>query len=389
MTVDIRAEEASLIASNNEFALECYNILKSNEKNLFFSPLSISICLGMLYAGAKSATAEQIASALHFEGHPDIHATFKYLIKNLNAPSRSKCYELCIANALWMQDDYKILPEYLIIVENSYFGGLSKMDFKTQWENARKKINKWVEDRTEDKIKDLLKPGMVNDLTRLVLTNAIYFLSDWNRKFKKRLTKEEPFTLINGQKVKVPTMHQKNVYVYTENQDYQAVELTYFRDELSMVIILPKKVDGITEIEKSMTPKNLTGWIRPQLIQEVDVYIPKFKITSEFKLAETLKKMGIVDAFDLDSADFSGITPRNPDLNLFVSDVIHKTYVDVNEEGTEAAAATAAVMVLGAALEVPKPTPIFKADHPFLFLIMDVKTKNILFLGRIMDPSRE
>ncbi len=343
----------------------------------------------MLYAGAKGATADQIASTLHFEGHSDIHATFNYLIEGLNAPSRSKCYELRIANALWIQDDYKIFPEYLEIIENSYFGGISKMDFKNQSEDARNKINKWVEDRTENKIKDLLKPEMVNVLTRLILTNAIYFLSEWSKKFKKHNTNEESFTLINGQKVKVPMMYQKEMHIYYENQDFEALELTYFRDELSMGIILPKKVDGIIEIEKSITSENLTGWIRPKLFQEVEVYLPKFKITSEFKLAETLKEMGIVDAFDQDKADFTGIAPKDPNLNLFISEVVHKTYVDVNEEGTEAAAATAAVMLLGAAPEEPRPTPIFRVDHPFLFFIMDVKTKNILFLGRIMDPRSD
>ncbi|MFX1451518.1 MAG: serpin family protein [Promethearchaeota archaeon] len=389
ITVNFREEEARLIALNNQFALKCYKILKSDGENLFFSPLSIFICLSMLYSGAKNTTADQMDKVLHFEALPDLDATFKYLIEGLNAPSRSKCYDLRIANAIWMQEDYNILPKYLRIVENSYFGGIFKMNFKTEWENARKNINKWVEDRTENKIKDLLKPEMVNALTRLILTNAIYFLSEWRRKFKKHNTKEEPFTLIDNRKVKVPMMYQKEDYIYTENQEFQALELTYLRDELSMVIILPKKIDGITEIENSITSENLTGWIKPKLLQEVEVYLPKFKITSEFKLAETLKEMGIVDAFDQDKADFSGIAPRNPDLNLFISEVVHKTYVDVNEEGTEAAAATAAVMLLGAAPEEPKPAPIFKADHPFIFLIMDVKTKNILFLGRIMNPINE
>ncbi|MFX0133570.1 MAG: serpin family protein [Candidatus Hodarchaeota archaeon] len=389
ITVKIGSDQAKLITSNNEFALKCYNILKSEDKNLFFSPFSISICLAMLYAGARGATADQMGSTLHFKDQEGLDLSFEWIIKTLNDPSRSQNFKLSIANALWMQEGYNIFPEYLKIVQNSYFGGLFGLDFKSDPEAARSTINNWVAERTEKKIKDLIKPEMVTTLTRLILTNAIYFFSNWEKQFKQWSTSPAFFTMIDGQKVKIPLMNQKEVFIYIEMPDYQALELPYLGNDLSMVIFLPKKIDGIAEMEESMTLESLTSWINPKWYQEVVVSIPKFKFIFEFKLTEILKEMGMIDAFDLDKADFTGITPKNPNpvLNLYISDVIHKTFIDVNEEGTEAAAATAALATLGAAPS--EPAPIFKADHPFLFLIRDVKTNSILFLGRIMDPRSE
>ncbi len=385
------SEFATLVAVNNEFAFKFYKALKSDEKNIFFSPFSISLCLAMACVGARGATADQMASVMHFKEEPDLNASFNGIMRTLNDPSRSHNFELCVANALWLQEDYSVYPEYLEIIQNSYLGGLSRVDFKTNPEATRNLINSWVEEKTKNKIKELIKPGIISSLTRLILTNAIYFFSNWQHQFLPDLTSEAPFTLINGQQVKVPLMFQKRHYIYTENSEFQAIELPYLGGELSMVLFLPRKVDGIADMENKMTVKDLTGWISPPRSQEVKVYIPKFKITSEFYLAENLKSMGMVDAFELMKADFTGITPKNPDplLNLFLSEVIHKAFIDVNEQGTEAAAATATALLAGSPPGAPPPVPTFRADHPFLLLIRDIRTNSILFLGRIMDPRSE
>ncbi len=385
------SEHVALVSANNEFAFKCYKTLKSDDKNLFFSPFSISLCLAMAYTGARGTTAEQMASTLHFKGIPDLNASFKGITEKLNAPSRSQNYELWVANALWMQEDYEVYPDYIEMIQDSYSGGVFGVDFKNNPEGERITINNWVEEKTKNKIKELLKPNMVTTLTRVILTNAIYFFSNWQHKFVPHATRQEPFTLINGQKVNIPLMYQQKFFAYAENAEFQAIELPYRGGELSMVILLPKKVDGILEMENSLTAAKLMGWLETAPFEEVKVYIPKFKITSEFDLVGILKTMGMVDACVLERADFTGISPRNPNpmLNLFIGAVIHKAFVDVNEQGTEAAAATAMAMMVGAAPGVPRPVHVFKADHPFLLLIRDDRTGSILFLGRIMDPRSE
>jgi len=389
ISIKISSEEWKLVTSNNKFALKLYDELKSNKKNLFFSPFSISVALGMTLAGAKGSTAEQMASVLEFTGIPNLNTLFKTILKSINQPFRARSFKLHAANALWMQEDFEILGRYTGIISDSYLGGIFKVNFKGTLEAARQTINKWVEEKTNNKIKDLIKPSMIDSLTRLVLTNAIYFFSEWHNKFKKFDTHKRLFTLINGNKVEVPFMVQKTSFIYTENSEYQAIELPYRNQELSMVIFLPRKMKRIGEMEKLITVENLISWIQPTNFQEVEIYIPKFKIEYEFKLADTLKSMGMTKAFERFEADFTGIIPppEDPADNLYISEVIHKAFVDVNEEGTEAAAATAVVAILaGAALVKPKPVPIFRADHPFMFFIRDVRTNSILFIGRILDP---
>ena len=374
-------ESKSVAEANNAFALDLYAKLKDAEGNLFFSPFSISTALAMTYAGARGNTAKQMAEVLHFDlPQESLHSALGALMSKLQAGKKDSGYQLSIANALWGQAGYEFLPSFLDLTNKNYGAGLREVDFR-QTEKARKKINKWVEEQTNDKIKDLIKEGALGPQTLLVLTNAIYFLGDWAYQFEEDRTSDAPFALLAGDKVKVPMMRQTEDFKYMEGDDFKALELPYKNNELSMIIFLPNKPDGLPGFEKALTAERVATSIAKMGKEEVRVKLPKFKLTSEFLLVDTLKSMGMTDAFALPPADFSGMTGRK---NLFIAKVIHKAFVDVNEKGTEAAAATGVVMELTA---IPGEPKVFKADHPFLFLIRDNRTAGILFMGRVMDPA--
>lgn len=369
--------------ADNRFALDLYAKLKDDDGNIFCSPYSISTALAMTWAGARGTTAEQMAKVLHFERPAaEIHADFKRLIESQNEAGKKGNYELSVANALWGQKGYGFLKEYLELVENNYHAALREVDFDHAIEEARQTINQWVEDKTKEKIKDLLKPGTLQQGTTLILTNAIYFKGQWILQFKEEKTKDEPFTLLDGKQIDVPMMNQTDRFGYAEDDNVQVLELPYTGDDLSMVIVLPRKTDGIGELDKMLTAEKLNGWLAKLPRQKVIVSIPKFKMTCEFSLAKILESMGMPDAFSR-AADFSGMTGKQ---DLFISAVIHKAFVEVNEEGTEAAAATAVTMMRATAMP-PKPDPVFRADHPFIFMIRDMKTGAMLFLGRVMNPQ--
>lgn len=393
-----RAEKTSeqvVVEGNNEFALALFAELRAREGNLFFSPYSISTALAMAYAGAKGQTETQMAKALHFPASllvPDkqrFASAFGSIIKGLNDRGKKGGYELTVANALWGQQGYEFLNEFLELIKTSYDGRLTEVDFVTDTETARKTINAWVEEKTNNKIKDLIAQGVLSKLTRLVLTNAIYFKGNWARRFKENRTKEAPFTLISGDKIDVPMMNQSEDFGYMETDDFQCLELPYVDNELSMIIFLPKtgevlslpKGEGLAEFEKKLTTENLSQWLDGLHECKVVVSIPKFKVTDEFSLASVLKSMGMTDAFMSDVADFSGMNGKK---DLFISAVVHKAFVNVDEEGTEAAAATGVVMSMSAG---PRQIPVFRADHPFLFVIRDNQSGSILFIGRVMNPK--
>ncbi|MCJ7676066.1 MAG: serpin family protein [Sedimentisphaerales bacterium] len=384
-----------VVQGNNEFALALFARLRENQGNLFFSPYSISTALAMTYAGARGQTETQMAKVLHFptlagekvppepvmqEGQ--FHSAFGVVVKDLNQRAKKGNYELAVANALWGQKGYKLLNDFLRLIETEYGGRLTEVDFVTATESARKTINAWVEEKTRDKIKELLKPGVLDAMTRLVLTNAIYFKGNWARQFKKDRTKQSPFTLASGEKVDAPMMNQTGEFRYMEAEDFQALELPYVDNELSMIILLPKETDALPKFEKTLNLEDFSQWLDRLHRREVIVSVPKFKMTSHFSLASVLTSMGMADAFSATAADFSGITGGR---DLFISAVIHKAYVDVNEEGTEAAAATGVTMRLTSV--GPTQTPVFRADHPFLFLIRDNHSGGILFIGRLMNPQ--
>ncbi|MGA2323343.1 MAG: serpin family protein [Sedimentisphaerales bacterium] len=388
MTNSVKAaidpNQQTVVAGNNKFAFELYGKLESQQGNLFLSPYSISTALAMTSAGARGQTEKQMAETLCFAPmkNEQFHKIFGEVIGQLNASGKKGGYELVVANALWGQKDYKFLPEFLTLVRENYGGDLQQVDFVKQTEPARKIINAWVENKTKDKIKELIKPGMLDSTTRLVLTNAIYFKGKWANQFAPVLTKDSPFILLGGEKVNVPMMNQTEKFGYREVNNIQVLEMPYVNNDLSMVVLLPKKLDGISELEKDLNNDNLVRWIDDLHKRKVQVFLPKFKMTSEFELARVLGAMGMPIAFS-DKADFSGM---NGNYELSISAVVHKAYVDVNEEGTEAAAATGVGVI---ATSIEAPPPVFKADHPFIFLIRDNQTGSILFMGRTANPKND
>lgn len=383
-------KQGMVVQGNNKCALDLYAKLKSGDGNVFFSPYSISTALAMTYAGARDRTAMQMAEVLRFPvgnktanlDQEQFASAFGELVKDLNTRGESGAYELIVANALWGQKGYGFLTTFLELIEKHYGGRLNEVDFVGATEKARQTINTWVEKKTNDKIKNLIAKGVLDSMTRLVLTNAIYFKGNWARQFKEDRTKEAPFTLSDGQKVDVAMMNQTAKFGYMETDTLQGLELPYVDNELSMIVLLPRELDGLDELETSLTLENLSEWQSKLGKREVVVSIPKFKLTCQFSLASVLKAMGIRDAFS-SRANFSGMNGKR---DLSISAVIHKAYVDVNEEGTEAAAATAVTMRLTSIGPGARP-PVFRADHPFLFLIRDNQSDCILFIGRVMNPK--
>lgn len=379
---DENLDTNSVVQGNTEFALDLYAKLKEKEGNLFFSPYSISTALAMTYAGARGETEKQMADVLHFILKDDsLYSAFSELQKHLNAVQEKGDIELSIANSIWGQKGYTFLKEFLDIINDYYQGKINFVNFITECEDARNRINKWVEQQTNDKIKELIKPGILNPLTRLVLVNAIYFKGKWEREFEKKFTKKMPFWLNSKDTVNCPMMRQQGKFFYSENDSLQILELPYLGNELSMIVLLPKKIDGLQKLEHNLNINNLKNWMDFSK-EDVIVYLPKFKMTSDFYLGKTFSDMGMPSAFLLPPADFSGMTGVK---DLYISKVIHKAFVDINEEGTEAAAATAVVMLKAVA---PKKPIVFRADHPFIFLIRDNHSGSILFFGRLAEPTK-
>jgi serpin B len=380
------ADKESVVRGNNAFAVGLYSQLKSQPGNLFFSPESISTALAMTYAGARGETAAEMANVLHFTLPPDqLHPAIGTLLRERNGAHDG--YTLKEADALWGQKDYIFLGDYLKLTKENYNAATYGVDFKEAAEASRQIINQWVEQQTENKIQNVIGQGGLNEHTRLVLTNAIYFKGDWQAQFDKRRTKNEDFHVSAAQTVNVPLMHRTDNFNYLDGGTFQALEIPYKNKELSMIVFLPKAVDGLSDFEQSLSPISMVQWLgQLKPASEVIVAMPKFKMESQFGLKNTLAAMGMGQAFDPKQADFSGIAPKEVmqrDGNLYINAVIHKAYVDVNEEGTEAAAATAI-----SAKRVVTTQPVFRANHPFLFLICENHSGSIIFIGRLIDPTK-
>jgi serpin B len=384
--IAITADLLKAAADNNRFALDLYAQMRTEQGNLFFSPYSVSTALAMTYVGARGETAAEMAKTLHFTLEPKrLHAAFRDLIQLHRGGKES--YQLSVVNALWGQKDYGFLPDFLNATRTNYGAGLHEVDFRRAVEQARQTINAWVEQQTQNKIKDLLQPDDLSPDSRLVLTNAIYFKGAWMVPFSKRNTYDEAFHFSTERRVQTPMMNQTKYCGYMDGGTFQALALPYQRD-LSMIVLLPRKVDGLAEFEKTLTAENVQTWLSKMQNSEVIVTLPKFKITRRAQLAKALAAMGMPRAFDRQRADFSGISGSTE--GLFIARVIHKAFVDVSEEGTEAAAATAVDLTPKSAakdkVERPQP-PVFRADHPFVFLIRDNRSGSILFIGRLTDPK--
>jgi len=380
-----QADLALLIEGNSAFTFDLYQALREQDGNLFYSPHSISVALAMTYAGARGETAQQMAATLQFLLEQErLHSAFNWLDAELASRGEGAQgkdgagFRLNIVNAIWGQKDYEFLSEFLDVLAENYGAGLRILDFINETEESRLAINDWVSDQTEGRIEDLLPQGTIGALTRLVLTNAIYFNAAWAYPFDDKVTANGPFYLLDGGQVTVPMMKQTEAFGYTDGEGYQAVELLYDGDELSMVIMLPD--DGQFEVfEEELQAQKINDMIGDLQPTEVALTMPKFEFESEFSLKDTLAEMGMPIAFS-NAADFSGMT-GSPEL--FVSDVIHKAFVAVDEAGTEAAAATAVPMELTA---IPDPPVEVTLDRPFMFLIRDIETGAILFAGRVVNP---
>jgi len=381
--LELYKDKQALIQSNNQFAFDLYAKLSAQDGNLFCSPNSISAALAMTYAGARGQTEQQMAQALRFGLPQDrLHPAFSALIKE-SAPGKPEYYQLNIANALWGQTGWKILPEFLDLTNKNYGAGLNQLDFAQDTEKSRQTINDWVAQKTQGKIEDLLKPGVINPDTQFVLTNAIYFKGLWNLEFNEKATKEADFFLADGKKIKTQLMSLRLKSAYTRVEDFQMLKLHYQSRELSMLILLPNKPDGLVGCEKQLNPANLKKWSGQMTNQDVELSLPRFRMTCEYLLGETLAGLNMPDAFSKSKADFSGITGGK---DFYISQVIHKAFVEVNEAGTEAAAATAVPMMPTGPAKEPEPPQVFRADHLFIFIIQDERTGAILFMGRLIKP---
>ena len=374
-----------LVSANNGFAFDLYQQLRPQEGNLFFSPYSISTALAMTYGGAHGETEKQMAKTLHFNLPPDkLHPAFAALEKEINAVQQNGKVKLAVANSLWPQKKFALLPEYVALCKTHYGTTVTPLDYVGATEVSRQTINDWVAEKTAKKINNLIQPGMLTTLTRLVLANAIYFKGDWASQFDKEFTGEAPFHVSADKTIpRVPLMHLEREFRYGETPALQVLELPYAGNELSMMILLPKKSDDLADPE-SITAVQVDQLNKQIERREVNVFLPKFKLGSEFFLNNLLSTLGMTDAFDKTKADFSGM---DGEKDLFISAVVHKAFVDVDEEGAEAAAATATITMFNSTARKPEESVTFKADHPFLFLIRHNQTGAILFLGRVMNPT--
>ncbi len=383
----VDAELAQLVQDNQAFALDLYRALKAQDGNLFYSPHSISVALAMTYAGARNETARQMAAVMHFTQSQDrLHPAFNALDLALNSRGKeaqgkdSQAFRLNVVNAIWGQRGYEFLPAFLDTLGEHYGSGLRILDFARDPETSRVTINNWVSEQTESRIKDLLPKGIIDEMTRLVLTNAIYFNAAWAHPFTPQETTDGTFYLLDGSEVVAPMMRQTEMFGYAERDGLQVVELPYNGYELSMVIVLPQK-GQLARLEDELDAKTLDTLLSELTDHKVMLALPRFKVESELGLAKMLQALGMVDAFDLARADLSGMDGTT---DLFIQDVVHKAFVDVDEAGTEAAAATAVVVGLKAA---PIEPVVMTVDHPFVFFIRDIQTGAVLFVGRIVDPT--
>ncbi|XP_037699513.1 leukocyte elastase inhibitor [Choloepus didactylus] len=370
----------------NQFAIDLFLALSADNPsgNIFFSPFSISSALAMTFLGARGNTAAQLSKTLHFDTVEDIHSRFQSLNADIN--KRGASYILKLANRLYGEKTYNFLPEFLASTQKMYGADLASVDFQHDSENARKEINQWVKGQTEGKIPELLASGVVDSMTKLVLVNAIYFKGNWEEQFLKEATTDTPFRLNKKDTKIVKMMYQKNKfpYGYIEELKCRVLELPYEGKELSMVILLPDDIEddsvGLKKIEKQLTVEKLKEWTKPENLDVVDVnvYLPKFKLEESYNLNSPLARLGVQDLFN-SKADLSGMSGSR---DIIMSKIVHKSFVEVKEEGTEAAAATAGIATFCMLMQ----EETFCADHPFLFYIWKKSVDDILFIGKFASP---
>src|SRR5262245_43456827 len=378
------AEDIRSVANNgNEFGLDLYKRLAKNTKeNLIVSPYSISSALAMTYAGARGQTAAEMARTMRFalppeRLHPAVGAT-THKLQSADADGQ----RLNIANSLWGQSGVKFSPDFLNLTRKNYGAGFRELDFQANPESARGTINGWVSDKTNKMIPELIRKGEINEGTRLVLTNAIYFRGLWDTPFEKKNTKDDKFKLTATETVPVKMMNSYVSLWYSETKDYQVVVLPYKNKYRSMIVVVPRAVDGVAAVEQTFTPADVKSWYANGTTAIVRLALPVFKAGFRDNLGPMLQAMGMKSAFER-GADFSGL---GVDFEFYLSVVLHEAVVEVNEEGTKAAAATAVVGVTPVSAQIIPKEVVVRADHPFLFMIYDSATENILFVGRFAKP---
>jgi serpin B len=377
---------ATPAAAIDAFATALYAQLASQGGNLAFSPLSIETALAMVYAGARGQTADEMAAVLHLG--PDkaaTHTAFGNLIQQIAADGNASGSELNLADALWGQAGYPFAPAFLQLLQEAYGANLNSADFKGATEQARDAINAWVAQQTHGKIQDLFPPGSLTPYTRLVLANAVYFKGDWAQAFDPSETRDGVFHVAPGQTVVAPLMNQTGMFGYAARNGVQTLEMAYAGSHLVMDVLLPDQANGLAALERQLTPANLATWTSGLSQQRVAVTLPRFQTTDTFSLNQVLSAMGMPTAFNRRTANFSGM--NNGSDKLYISAALHKAYVAVSEQGTEAAAATGvAVTVTAVVMPIVQPV-VFRADHPFVYVIRDTSTNTVLFLGRISNPG--
>ena len=381
------ADLATLVDGNNAFALGLYEELGHRDGNLVFSPYSISLALAMTYAGARGETESQMAQAMQFtlsqdKLHPAFNALDLLLAGEGKAPGNGgQPLQLNIANSIWAEQTYPFQQAYLDLIAKNYGAGIQLADFIKNFDPVRQQINRWVSDQTKNKINDLLAPGSVNSSTRMVLVNAIYFKADWDVPFDPNDTSDSPFTLLDGSQIQVKMMNNSDLTLsYLKGDGYQAVELPYNGNTAAMDIILPD-AGTFQTFEANLDAQTLSNIFNSMQSTPIMLGCPKFTFSADFSLSDQLKSLGMTDAFDSNKADFSGMTG---DHDLFIGDVVHKAFVAVDEKGTEAAAATAAIMM---AMSAPSQSKVrLVIDRPFIFVIRDLTSGQFLFIGRVLNP---
>ncbi|NP_001187426.1 leukocyte elastase inhibitor [Ictalurus punctatus] len=378
----------SLSRANSAFALDLYRAISAEnpDGNLFFSPLSVSAALSMVYLGARGTTADEMAKVLSFSSIPDVHTHFKTLNSAINSPKAS--YILRLANRLYGEKTFSFSSEYVSSTLKLYQADMQAVDFIGASEESRKLVNHWVEEKTEGKIKDILQSGTVTAMTRLALVNAIYFKGKWKNVFNTEHTKEMPFKINQNETKPVQMMYQTKKFLFNYVDEYrlQVLDLPYVEEELSMVVLLPQESedgsDPLQKLECELTVDKLLEWTNQEKMDrwtDIIVHLPKFKLEEQYSLKDILNKMGMSSLFQASAADLTGMSSKG---GLFVSSVTHKAFVEVNEEGTEAAAATAVMVNFCMARGEH-----FMADHPCLFFIRHNPTKSILFFGKYRGPQ--
>jgi serpin B len=385
---------ADLVSANSAFAVDLYGALAKSPGNLVFSPFSVSTAFAMAREGARGETAAQMDRALHVPA--GMGTKFADLLDTLNSPryttrpgpggreEKIRTYELAVANGLFGDDDWPIHDAYRRTIADAFGGELTTLDFGRS-EPARVAINRWVEGKTRARIRDLVPPGQITQATKLVLANAVYFKAAWHREFSTHATIDGPFHSPGGD-VKARLMRDTDTFAYAETPDLQVIEIPYLNGDASMFVVLPRANDGLPALEKALTPAALDGWLRSLSGEEVELTLPRWRHTVATDLGGAMKGLGMALAFDELKADFTGIAPKP---SLYITSALHQAFISVDEEGTEAAAATALVMAPTAAAPGAQRKPkTFLADHPFLYGIRDRATKTVLFLGRVVDPTK-